>query len=137
MVRRICEITVTVDFIFRRVLCSHEDVSFNILCLNVLEGIMQFILSKWFKKNQLETPFKGDDVKSINKNVKLGKIGPLFLRENQKIAAFAMLIWFSLTNNRLKTFLAYPNDQKYPRYPLVLKFNVSLARPLSSVIPFF
>ena len=34
-------------------------------------------------------------------------------------------------------FLASPNDQKYPRYPLVLKFNVTLARPLHLVIPYF
>ena len=39
MVWRICEITVTLDFIFRLVLYSHEDVSFNIICLNVFEGI--------------------------------------------------------------------------------------------------
>ena len=32
---------------------------------------------------------------------------------------------------------ASPNDQKYPRYPLVLKFNVTLARPLRLVILFF
>ena len=25
---------------------------------------------------------------------------------------------------------ASPNDQKYPRYPLVLKLNVTLERPL-------
>ena len=31
MVRRICEIMVTLDFIFRLVLYSHEDVSFNII----------------------------------------------------------------------------------------------------------
>ena len=30
--------------------------------------------------------------------------------------------------------LASPNDQKYPRYPLVFKFNVTLARPLRLVI---
>ena len=29
---------------------------------------------------------------------------------------------------------ASPNDQKYPRYPLVLKLNVTLARPLRLVI---
>ena len=29
--RRICEIKVTLDFIFRLVLYSHEDVSFNII----------------------------------------------------------------------------------------------------------
>ena len=65
--RRICEIMVTLDFIFRLVLYSHEDVSFNIILLNVLEGIIQFHLSMWFKKKQLETPFKGDNVKALIK----------------------------------------------------------------------
>ena len=71
MVRRICEITVTIDFIFRLALCSHEDVSFNSIRLNVLEGIKQFYLLRWFKKTRLETPFKCGNVESINKNVKL------------------------------------------------------------------
>ena len=39
MVWRICEITVTLDFIFQLVLCSCENVSVNSICLNVLEGI--------------------------------------------------------------------------------------------------
>ena len=38
------------DFIFRLVLYSHEDVSFNLIFLNVLEGILQFHLSMWVKK---------------------------------------------------------------------------------------
>ena len=71
MVRRNCEITVTNDFIFRLVLCSREDVSFNIICLNELEGIKQFYLFMWFKLNRLETPFKGDNVKALIKIVKL------------------------------------------------------------------
>ena len=71
MVRRICEKMVTLDFIFRVVLFSFEDVSFNIICLNVLEDIKQLYLLMWFKKIRLETPFKGDDVKALNKNVKL------------------------------------------------------------------
>ena len=58
---------VTYDFIFRLVLCSREDVSFNIICLNVLEGTKQFYLLMWFKKNWLETPFKGDNVKALIK----------------------------------------------------------------------
>ena len=33
--------------------------------------------------------------------------------------------------------LASPNDQKYPRYPLVLKLNVTLAQPLRLVILYF
>ena len=56
---------VTLDFIVQVVLCSHEDVSFNIIFLNVLEGIKQFHLSMWFKKIQLETPLKVDNVKAL------------------------------------------------------------------------
>ena len=59
---------VTLDFICRLVLHSHEDVSFNIMFLNVLEGIEQFHLSMLFKKKQLETPFKGDNVQSLIKS---------------------------------------------------------------------
>ena len=65
MVRRISEITVTLDFIFRLVLCRLEDVLFNIICLNELEDIKPFYLLICFKKTRLETPFKGDNVKSI------------------------------------------------------------------------
>ena len=67
MVRRICEILATVDFIFRLVLYRHEDVSFNIIFLNVLEGIKQFHLSMLYKKKRPETPFKGDNVKALIK----------------------------------------------------------------------
>ena len=65
--RRICEIMVALDFIFRLVLYCHEDVSFNIMFLNVLDSIIQFHLSMWFMKNRLETPFKGDNVKALIK----------------------------------------------------------------------
>ena len=65
--RRICEITMTLDFIFRLVLYSCEDVSFNTILLNVLEGIKQFNLSMWVMKTRLETPFKGDNVKALIK----------------------------------------------------------------------
>ena len=53
------------DFIFRLVHCSSENVSFNSICLNVLEGIKQFYLLMWFKKTRLETRFKGDNVKAF------------------------------------------------------------------------
>ena len=65
--RRISEIMVALNFIFRLVLYSHEDVSFNIIFLNVFEGIKQFHLAMWFKKNRLETLFKGDNVKALIK----------------------------------------------------------------------
>ena len=54
MVRRIWEITVTLRLISRLVLCSREDVSFNIICLNVLEGIKQINVLIWFKKKKLK-----------------------------------------------------------------------------------
>ena len=80
--RRICEITVTLDFIFRLVHCSHEDVSFNIICLNVLEGIKQFYLSLWLKKTRLETPpLKGDNVKALIKTSNCEKLVLYFSKE--------------------------------------------------------
>ena len=54
----------TLDFIFRLMQCSIEDVSLNSFCMNVLGGIKQFYLLIWFKKIRLETPFKGDNVKA-------------------------------------------------------------------------
>ena len=61
-----------------------------------------------------------------------------FSEKIRKIAAFAVFFFsFQWPNNRLKMVLASPNDQKYPRYPLVLKFNVILARPLRLVIMYF
>ena len=57
----------TLDFIFWLVHCSSEDVSFNSICLNVLEGIKQFYLLMWFKKIRLETVFTGDNVKALVK----------------------------------------------------------------------
>ena len=84
-------------------------------------------------KNQKETPFKVDNVKTSNcKNLVL-----YFSEKVQKIAAFAILFWFSVTINRLKMVSASPNDQKYPRYPLVLKLNVTVARPLRLAILYY
>ena len=97
MVRRICEIMVTLEFIFRLVHCSSEEVSFNIICLNVLGGIKQFYLLMRFKKTRLETPVKGDNVKALLKTSKCENLVLYFSEKIQKIAAFAMLFWFSAT----------------------------------------
>ena len=94
MVRRICEITVTLDCIFRLVHCSSEAVSFNSICLNVLEGIKQFYLLMWFKKTRLRTPFKGDNVKALVKTSNCENLVLYFSEIVQKIAEFAMLFWF-------------------------------------------
>ena len=89
----------TLDCIFRLVHYSSEDVSFNIICLNVLEGIKQFYLLMRFKKIRLETPFKGDNVKALGKTSKSENLALYFSEKSQKIAAFAMLFWFSSLEN--------------------------------------
>ena len=94
MVRRICEITVTLDCIFRLVHCSSEYVSFSSICLNVLEDIKQFYLFMWFKKTQLETPFKGDYVKALVKTSNCENLVLYFSEIVQKIVAIAMLFGF-------------------------------------------
>ena len=127
----------TLDFIFRHVLCSREDVSFNSICLNVLEGIKQFYLLMWFKKTRLETRFKGFNVKALLKMSNCENLVLYFSEKVQEIAAFAMFLGFQWPNNHLKMVLASPNDQKYPRYPLFFKFNVTLAWVLRLVILYF
>ena len=103
MVRRICEITVT----FRLMHCSSEDVSFNSICLNVLEGIKQFYLLMWFKKTRLETPFKGDNVKALEKTSNCENLVLYFSQKIQKIAAFAMLFWFSVIKQSFENVFGF------------------------------
>ena len=85
MARRICEITVKLDFIFRLVYCRSEDVSFNSICLNVLEGIEQFYLLMWFKKTRLETLFNGDKVKALVKTSNCENLVLISLRNFRKL----------------------------------------------------
>ena len=125
------------DFIFRLVHCSREDVSFYSICLNVLEGMKQCYIFMWFKKIRLETLFKGDNVKASVKTSNSENLVLHFSEKVQKIAAFAMLFWFSVTKQSFENCFRSSNDQKYPRYPLVLKLNVTLARPLRLVFPYF
>ena len=99
---------VTLDFIFRLVHCSSEDFSFNIICLNVLEGIKQFYLLMWFKKPRLETPFKGDNVKALVKTSNCENLVLNFSEKVQKITAFAMLFWFSVTEQSFEKWFRLP-----------------------------
>ena len=91
----------------------------------------------WFKKTRLETLFKGDNVKALVKTSNYEILVLYFSEKVQKIAAFATLFWFSVTKQSLENGLASPNDRKCQRYPLVLKLNVTLARPLRLVILYF
>ena len=55
MVRRVCEIIMSLDSIFRLVLDCPVNCSFNIICLDVV------------KKDRLETTIKGDNVNALIK----------------------------------------------------------------------
>ena len=98
----------TLDFIFRLVHGSSEDVSFNIICLNVLEGIKQVYLLMWFKKTRLEPPFKGDNVKTLVKPSNCENLVLNFSEKVRKIASFAMLFWFSVTKQSFENGFGFP-----------------------------
>ena len=90
-----------------------------------------------YKKTQLETPFKCDNVRALVKTSNCENLVLYFSEKIQKSAAFAMRFWFSVNKQSFENGSASPNDQKYPLYPLILKLNVTLARPMSLVILFF
>ena len=114
----------TLDCIFQLALCSRRNVSFNIIFLNVLEGIKQLYLLMRFKKHRLETPFKVDHVKALIKTSHCENMVLYFSKEGQQLAAFSVLfLGFSVTKHSLENGFGFPNDQKYPRYLLVLKCN--------------
>ena len=73
-----------------------------------MEGIKQFHLSMWFKKNRLETPFKGDNVKAIIKTSNCENLVLYFSSTVQKIAAFAMLFFISVTKQSLENVFDFP-----------------------------
>ena len=88
--------------------CSSEDVSFNIICLNVLEGIKTFYSLMWFKKTRLETMFKGDNVKALVKTPNCENLVFYFSEKVKKNAAFAMFFWFSVTKQSFENGFGFP-----------------------------
>ena len=114
---------VTLDFVSRLVHCSSEDVSFNIFCLNVLEGIKQIYLLMWLKKIRLETPFKGDNVKALLKTSNCENLVLYYSEKVQKIAAFVMLFWFSVTKQSFENGFGFPQWSEIPTLPASLKIK--------------
>ena len=103
-----------------------------------MESIKPFYLLMWFKKTRLETPFKGDNVKALVKTSNCENLVLYFSEKIQKIAAFAMLFWFSVTKQSRENSFGFPQWSEIPTlYALVLKLNVTLARPLRLVILYF
>ena len=99
----------TLDFTFWLVLCSHENVSFSSICPYVLEGIERFYLLWWLKKIQLETPFKGNNVKAFIKTSTCEIMVLYFSEKVQKITAFAYLFglpfWFIFASSPCYVFI--------------------------------
>ena len=62
--------------------------------LNVLEGIKQFHLLMWFKKNRLETPFKGDNLKALKKRQIAKTWSFISLRKFRKLQHFLCFFYF-------------------------------------------
>ena len=91
----------------------------------------------WFKKIRIETPFKGDNVNALIKTSYCEKLVLYFSEKVQKIAAFAMLFWFSVTKQSFENVFCFPRWSEIPTLPASLKFNVTLARPLRLVIRYF
>ena len=113
----------TLDFIFRLVHCSSEDVLCNSIFLNVLEGIMQFYLLIRVKKTRLEIPFKGDNVNALVIKSNCGNLVLYFSEKVQKIAAFAMLFWFSVTKQSFKNGFGFPQVSEIPTLPASLEIK--------------
>ena len=98
----------TLDFTFRLMHCSSEDVSFNSNCLNGLEGIEQVYLLMCFKKTRLETPLKCVNIKTLVKTSNCENFVLYFSEKVQKIAAFAVLFWFSVTKQPFENGFGFP-----------------------------
>ena len=122
MVRRICEIMVTLDFIFRLVHSRSEDVSFNIICSHVLEGIKQFNLLMWFNKTRLETPFKGDNVTALVKTSNCENL-VLYFSEKAKKLQHLLYFWFSVTKQSIEIGFGFPQWSEILTLPDCLKIK--------------
>ena len=94
MVRRICDITVTSDCIFRLVHCFIQQY------LSECVGRHQTVL--------LETPFKGDNEKALVKTSNCENLVLYVSEKVQKISAFAMLCWFSVTKQYFENGFGFP-----------------------------
>ena len=62
----------------------------------------------WFKKTRLETPFKGDDVKTLVKTSNFENLVLYFSEKVKKIAVFALLFWYSVTKQSCENGFGFP-----------------------------
>ena len=77
----------------------------------------------WFKKNRLETPFKGNNVKALVKTSNWENLVLYFSEKVQKIAEFAMLFWFSVTKQSFENDVGFPQRSELPTLPACIKIK--------------
>ena len=66
------------------------------------------LVNVWFKKTRLEIPFKGDNVKALVKTSNCENLVLYFSEKVQKIAALAMLCWFSVPKQSFENGFSFP-----------------------------
>ena len=89
----------------------------------MLEGIKQFYLFIWFKKIRLETPLIGDNVKALVKTSNCENLVLYFSEKVQKVAAFAMRFWFSVTKQSFENGFGFPQLSEIPTLPTSRKIK--------------
>ena len=91
-----------------------------------------------FKKTRLETPFKADNVKALVKTSNCENLVLYFSEKDQKIAAFAMLFWFSVTKQSFENGFCFPQRSKIPTLPasLTIKRHFSTAAAFGNSVFF-
>ena len=92
----------------------------------------------WFKKTRVETPFKCDNVKALVKTSSCENLVLYFSEKVQKIAAFAMLFWFSATKQSFENGFGVPKWLEIPTLPasLRIKRHFSTATALGNSVFF-
>ena len=80
----------TSNFNFRLILCSRENLLFNIIGHYMLVDILQLHCLMWVRIYRLETPFKGDNVNSSIKTSNFETFGPYFSKKIDKISPFLL-----------------------------------------------
>ena len=93
----------------------------------MLEEITRLYLLTLFKKTRLETLFKSDYVKALVKTSNCENLVRYFSEKSQKIAAFAMLFWFSVTNQPFENSFGFPQLSEIPTLPASLKIKRHLS----------
>ena len=97
VVQQDCEVMIMLDLDFWLMLCSREEVSFrNIyvwyrnksINVSMLVASKQLYMQKWFKKYQLETLFKDDNVRPKEKRQLCKIVKPVSRSTFKKVSTF-------------------------------------------------